>query len=161
MGRPAAGVAGIKLSGDDRVASMEVVEPDGDLLVVTEQGYGKRTPLTEYAPKGRATGGMATINQASLDKIGRIAVARIVQETDDITLITSGGIVLRLKVNQVSQSGRATRGVRLMDVPAGDRMASLARISAAELQKSGVADNGTVNGGNGENNVDQPRLMDI
>ncbi|MGA9398693.1 MAG: DNA gyrase subunit A [Anaerolineaceae bacterium] len=161
MGRPAAGVAGIKLSKDDRVASMEVVEAGGDLLVVTEQGYGKRTPLTEYAPKGRATGGMATINQASLDKIGRIAAARIVQETDDITLITSGGIVLRLKVTQVSQSGRATRGVRLMGVPTGDRMASLARISAAELQKSGVADNGSTNGEIVENNGDQPRLMDI
>jgi DNA gyrase subunit A len=158
MGRPAAGVAGIKLSGNDRVASMEVVEADGDLLVVTEQGYGKRTPLSEYAPKGRATGGMATINQASLEKIGRIAVARVVQKTDDITLITSGGIVLRLKVDQVSQSGRSTRGVRLMGVPTGDRMASLARISAAELQKSGVVDNGTANG---ETPGDQPRLIDV
>jgi DNA gyrase subunit A len=148
MGRPASGVAGIKLDPKDRVASMEVVEPDGDLLVVTEQGYGKRTPLTEYAPKGRATGGMATINQASLDKIGQIAAARVVQESDDITLITSGGIVLRLKVSQISQSGRATRGVRLMDVPAGDHMASLARISSVELKKSGVVveDNGNGNG---------------
>jgi DNA gyrase subunit A len=103
---------------------------------VTEQGYGKRTPLTEYAPKGRATGGMATINQSSLDKIGDIAAARIVQDNDDITLITSGGIVLRLKVSQVSQSGRATRGVKLMGVPAGDRMASLARISTVEIQKT-------------------------
>jgi DNA gyrase subunit A len=157
MGRQAAGVAGIKLSKEDRVASMEVVEPDGDLLVVTEQGYGKRTPLSEYSPKGRATGGMATINQSSLDKIGLIAAARVVQESDDITLITSGGIVLRLKVNQVSQSGRATRGVRLMGVPAGDRMASLARISMVELQKSGVAveaPNGNGNGKNGEVNGD-------
>jgi len=157
MGRQAAGVAGIKLDPKDRVASMEVVEPDGDLLVVTEQGYGKRTPLAEYAPKGRATGGMATISISSLDKIGNIAAARVVQESDDITLITSGGIVLRLKVSQVSQSGRATRGVRLMDVPGGDRMASLARISMIELQKSGVAiespdknTNGTVENGNGE-----------
>ena len=132
---------------------MEVVEPGGDLLVVTEQGYGKRTPLTEYAPKGRATGGMATINQSSLDKIGHIAAARVVQESDDITLITSGGIVLRLKVSQVSQSGRATRGVRLMNMPTGDRLASLARISMSELQKSGVTaepSNGNDAKGNGD-----------
>jgi DNA gyrase subunit A len=152
MGRPAAGVAGMKLSPQDRVASMEVVETGGDLLVLTEQGYGKRTPLTEYTPKGRATGGMATINQSSLEKIGKIAVARVVQESDDITLITSGGIVLRLKVNQVSQSGRSTRGVRLMNVPTGDRMVSLARISMSELQKSGVTaelSNGNDTNGNG------------
>jgi len=136
MGRQAAGVAGIKLAANDRVAAMEVVEEGGDLLVVTEQGYGKRTPLSEYAPKGRATGGMATINQSSLAKIGDIAAARVVQDNDDITLITSGGIVLRLKVSQVSQSGRATRGVKLMGVPAGDRMASLARISTIEIQKT-------------------------
>ncbi|MBN2257902.1 MAG: DNA gyrase subunit A [Anaerolineaceae bacterium] len=157
MGRPAAGVVGIKLASNDRIASMEVVEPGGDLLVVTEQGYGKRTPLTEYAPKGRATGGMATINQSSLDKIGQIAAARVVQDSDDITLITSGGIVLRLNVKQVSQSGRATRGIRLMDVPAGDHMASLARISTGELKRSGVVvdDNQNTNNGNGPNGNDQ------
>ncbi len=162
MGRQASGVAGIKLAPKDRVASMEVVEEGGDLLVVTEQGYGKRTPLAEYAPKGRATGGMTTINQSSLDKIGLIASARVVQESDDITLITSGGLVLRLKVTQVSQSGRATRGVRLMDVPTGDRMASLARISAVELQKSGVITensngngDGTSENGNSENSQEQ------
>ena len=137
---------------------MEVVEPGGDLLVVTEQGYGKRTPLTEYAPKGRATGGMATINQSSLEKIGHIAAARVVQESDDITLITSGGIVLRLKVSQVSQSGRATRGVKLMNMPAGDRLASLARISMAELQKSGITaepPNGNDKNGNGNGSTDE------
>jgi DNA gyrase subunit A len=162
MGRQASGVAGIKLAPKDRVASMEVVEEGGDLLVVTEQGYGKRTPLAEYAPKGRATGGMTTINQSSLDKIGLIASARVVQESDDITLITSGGLVLRLKVTQVSQSGRATRGVRLMDVPTGDRMASLARISAVELQKSGVITensngngDGTSENGNSEKSQEQ------
>ena len=162
MGRQASGVAGIKLAANDRVAAMEVVEEGGDLLVVTEQGYGKRTPLTEYTAKGRATGGMATINQSSLEKIGDIAAARIVQENDDITLITSGGIVLRLKVGQVSQSGRSTRGVKLMGVPAGDRMASLARISTVELQKtvaaadsqngtgSEKAENGKIEEDNGE-----------
>jgi DNA gyrase subunit A len=166
MGRQASGVAGIKLAPNDRVAAMEVVEEGGDLLVVTEQGYGKRTPLTEYSAKGRATGGMATINQSSLEKIGDIAAARVVQENDDITLITSGGIVLRLKVSQVSQSGRATRGVRLMGVPAGDRMASLARISTVELQKtvaaadsqngngSEKAENGKVHEDNGEDKED-------
>lgn len=128
MGRQAGGVAGIKLQGNDQVASMEVVEKDGYLLVVTEQGFGKRTALSEYAAKGRATGGMATINQGSLEKIGRVSVARVVQEEDEVTLITRSGMVLRLAVKGIPTSGRATRGMRLMDVILGDTVASVARI---------------------------------
>lgn len=135
MGRQAAGVAGIKLKEGDRLASMDVVEPEGQLLVVTEQGYGKRTNLTEYPPKGRATGGVATLDQKHLGKIGLIASARVVQEHDEVTFISSGGVVLRLKVKDITSSGRATRGFKVMDLGKEDMVASVARIASADLKK--------------------------
>jgi DNA gyrase subunit A len=138
MGRQAAGVAGIKLRPGDRLASMEVVEPEGMLLVVTEQGFGKRSKLEEYPVKGRATGGVATIDQKSLGKIGRIVGARVVQAGDEITIISSGGIMLRLKTTVISASGRSTRGFKLQDLGKGDTVASLARISAADMQQVDV-----------------------
>lgn len=133
MGRQAGGVLGIGLKADDRVASMEVVEENGYLVVVTEQGYGKRTALHEYPAKGRATGGVVTLDQKNLTKTGRIAVARVVQEEDELTLITTSGLVLRLKVREISKAGRATRGVKLIDLVKGTEVASLARIAAANL----------------------------
>jgi DNA gyrase subunit A len=131
MGRSAGGVTGIRLRPGDLVAGMEVVEPDADLLVVTEFGFGKRTPLKEYNPKGRGSHGSATINQSVLDKIGQIAAARVVTLKDDLTLISSNGVVLRLKMEKVTQSGRSTRGTHIMNLEKGDRVASLARIRLA------------------------------
>jgi DNA gyrase subunit A len=142
MGRSAGGVAGIKLTGQDKVASMEVIEPDGDLVLVTAQGYGKRTPLSEYPVKGRATGGVQTITKNAAEKIGPIMAARVVQESDDLTLISANGMVLRMKVKEVKQSGRATRGVHLMDVKDGDKVASIARVAMAELKRVGANTNG-------------------
>jgi len=142
MGRNAGGVAGIRLSGQDKVASMEVIEPDGSLVLVTTQGFGKRTPLSEYPSKGRATGGVQTISRSASDKIGIITAARVVQEADDLTLISANGLVLRMKVKDIRESGRATRGARLMDIAEGDKLASIARISAADLQKAGAVANG-------------------
>jgi DNA gyrase subunit A len=116
MGRGAAGVTAIKLGEDDHVASMEVVEPGGDLLVLTASGYGKRSPLKEYPVKGRATSGVQTIDQKALGKIGAIVAARVVQETDDLTIMSSGGVVLRAKVRDIAQTGRSTRGVLLINL---------------------------------------------
>jgi DNA gyrase subunit A len=121
---------------------MEVIEKDGDLLLLTTQGYGKRTALTEYPVKGRATGGVQTIARAAADKIGTITAARVVQDVDDLTIITANGMVLRTKVKDVKQAGRATRGVHLMDVKEGDRVVSIARIATAELKKVGANTNG-------------------
>ncbi len=136
MGRNAAGVTAIKLSKGDHVTSMEVVEPGGDLMVISSCGYGKRTPLTEYPVRGRATGGVKTINQSALSKIGLLTAARVVQETDDLTIISANGVVLRTKVKDISQSGRATRGVHLMEIQAGDTVASMARVAEAELRRT-------------------------
>jgi len=128
MGRQAAGMKAITLRGADRVASMEVVEPGGYLLVVTEQGYGKRTPLKSYTPKGRGSLGVYTIDYRSLPTIGKIVTARVVQSRDDITLISTAGIVLRLEVSTINPTGRTTRGVHVMGLDEGDSVASVARI---------------------------------
>ncbi len=135
MGRQAAGVSGIKLRPNDLLASMEVVEPNGKLLVVTEFGFGKRTKLEEYPPKGRATGGVATVDQKHLGKIGSIAAARVVQDEDEVTMISASGVLIRLKVKDLSIGGRATRGFRIMDLGKDDFVASVARIAAADLIK--------------------------
>ncbi len=134
MGRHAAGVMGIRLKAGDTVTAMDVVEPEGDLLVVTAQGYGKRTPLTEYPRKGRGTGGVRTIDAKALDTIGPIVAARVVQEEDDLTLISANGVVLRTKVKAIRRAGRATRGVRLMNLQTGDTVAAVARLAAALLR---------------------------
>jgi DNA gyrase subunit A len=138
MGRQAMGMIGIRLRRGDYVTSMEVVEPGGDLLVVTTQGYGKRTSLKEYPAKGRATGGVLTIDKKALKKVGVIASARVVQEADDLTIISANGVVIRTKVKDVSQAGRATRGVILMNVQDEDTVASLARIAEADLRRVGA-----------------------
>ncbi|MEJ2264679.1 MAG: DNA gyrase subunit A [Anaerolineales bacterium] len=138
MGRQAMGMIGIRVRKGDYVTSMEVVEPGGDLLVVTTLGYGKRTSLSEYPAKGRATGGVLTIDKKALRKVGVIASARVVQQADDLTIISANGVVIRTKVKDVSQAGRATRGVILMNVQDGDTVVSLARIAAADLRRVGA-----------------------
>ena len=138
MGRQAAGVQGIRLAKDDAVTSMDVVEKDGALLVVTTKGFGKQTPLVAYTAKGRATGGISTIDQKALDEIGKIAAARVVQKDDDLTIMTSNGVTLRLKVKNVKQAGRSTRGVHLIKPQEGDSVASVARTSAEDLKKVGA-----------------------
>ena len=111
-------------------------------MLVTTQGFGKRVSLTEYPAKGRATGGVQTISRDTADKIGIISAARVVQEADDLTIITASGMVLRTKVKDVKQAGRATRGVHLMEIKEGDRVVSIARIAAAELKKVGADSDG-------------------
>jgi DNA gyrase subunit A len=135
MGRQAAGVSGVKLRPNDLLASMEVVEPNGKLLIVTEFGFGKRTNLEEYPAKGRATGGVATVDQKHFGKIGLIAAARVVQDEDEVTMISASGVLIRLKVKDLSTGGRATRGFRIMDLDDDDYVASVARIPAADLIK--------------------------
>jgi len=140
-GRTAAGVTGIKLRGNDRVAGMEVAEPNGDLLVVTTKGYGKRTPLPAYGLKGRANYGVTTINKKVMDQIGTIKTARVVQEDDDLTIMSANGVVLRTKVKNIPQSGRTARGSRLIRLKAGDTVATMARISRADLRSVGADGN--------------------
>jgi DNA gyrase subunit A len=142
MGRQAAGVQAIRLHKEDSVTSMDVVEKDGSLLVITSGGFGKQTPLQAYAPKGRATGGISTIDQKALGEIGKIVAARVVQKADDLTIITANGVAIRIKNKDVRQAGRATKGVHLIKPQPGDSVASVARIAAEDLKKAGAQING-------------------
>jgi DNA gyrase subunit A len=129
MGRTARGVIGIRFKDGDLLTSMAVVEKGASLLVVTEKGFGKRTSLEEYRATSRGTQGIATINKDALDKIGKITSARVVQEGDQVTMISVGGLVIRLNVKDISASGRATRGVKLMNIEKNDKVASVARFT--------------------------------
>jgi DNA gyrase subunit A len=137
MGRPAGGVTGIRMAGKDCVTGMDVLEEGGQLLVITEKGFGKRTPLDQYMPKSRGSKGVSTIDKHNLDKIGPIAAARIVQPDDEISLISSNGVLIRMNVADISLMGRATRGVHVMDMVEGHTVASMARISAHMLTGEG------------------------
>jgi len=138
MGRAASGMNGISLAQGDHVASMEVLEEGGELVVITTGGYGKRTPLTDYPPKGRATGGVQTIDPKSLKSIGIIAAGRVVQPVDELTIISAGGVVLRTRVKDMKRGGRTTKCDLLISLEGEDYVASLARISTAELLRVGV-----------------------
>ena len=131
MGRTAAGVLAMDLREDDTVATFDVAEPDGDLLIITQNGYGKRTPLTEYPAHSRNTGGQWTLDHHRLDETGKIAAARVVQAADQITIITANGIALRTPVAAISQMSRMTRGVRIVTPDGGDTVAAMARLAAS------------------------------
>ena len=138
MGRTAAGVNGIRLAKGDQVTSMTKVQEGGSLLIVTTNGYGKQTPLKQYTPKGRATGGIATVDKKAIPIVGKITSARVVQQGDHLTLISAQGVAIRLKVKDVKVSGRSTRGVHLMRLHHGDYVASVARIATEDLKRVGA-----------------------
>jgi len=135
MGRSAAGVMAVKLDKRDRVAAMDVVRPKADLLVATEKGLGKRTPLKNYPLQSRYGKGVRTLDIKSLKETGKIVAARVVNEQDEVTLISAKGMVIRTQVKTISQQGRATRGVRVMRLKKGDSVASLARIDGKRKKK--------------------------
>ena len=133
MGRPAAGVRGIDLRPDDTVVAMGLAsrDTDCDLLVVTEQGYGKRSPLVEYPTQRRGGGGVATIKPG--ERLGPIVAAAITPDgMGEMILMSAGGQIIRQNVDAVSRQGRATQGVRLMRLNEGDTVVSLAFLGESE-----------------------------
>lgn len=143
MGRAAAGVLAMNLREEDGVATFDVVEPDGDLLIITQNGYGKRTPLAEYPSHNRNTGGQWTVDHRRLDETGRIVAARVVQPADQISIITANGIALRTPVSAISQMSRMTRGVRVVTPDNGDTVAAMARLAASvETGEEGAHEGG-------------------
>ena len=131
QGRAAAGVWAIKLGDGDFVTSMDVIEPGGELLIVTAQGWGKRTSLSDYPAKGRHTGGVITLPGKHLARTGPIVAARVVQPDDEVTLISAGGAALRLPVKSFPLMSRVARGqkVKALKLRSGDSVASVARLS--------------------------------
>jgi DNA gyrase subunit A len=130
MGRSAAGVNAIKLAADDRVCSAGVVGDDTEeLLVVTAKGYGKRTSLGEFATKGRYGQGVRCLG-GKPEQTGVISAARVVRPGDEVTLISTGGMVLRASVDDIPQMGRATRGSQVIELKPGDEVRSVAVVSS-------------------------------
>jgi DNA gyrase subunit A len=130
MGRTAYGVRGITLRDEDYVVAMEVVSPGGTLLTVTEHGFGKRTEIEEYRVQSR--GGVGVINIATSERNGQVVGIAYVQEGDELLLITQQGMILRMPTNDVRAIGRATQGVRLIDIEGEDRVVSVARLVEKE-----------------------------
>jgi DNA gyrase subunit A len=133
MGRTAYGVRGISLREGDAVVAMEVVTPGATLLSVSENGYGKRTGLDEYRVQSR--GGVGIINIHTTDRNGRVVGIAYVHDDDELMLITQQGKVLRMVARDIRTIGRATQGVRLIDMEPDDRVVSVARLAEREADE--------------------------
>ena len=130
MGRTAAGVRGARLREDDFIVGMAILEEDTTVLVITEKGYGKRTSIDEYAIKGRGGKGIKTANIT--EKNGKLVGLRTVKEDDDIMIITDTGVMIRFHAKDVSQTGRATLGVRLMRLDDDSKVSTMAVVDPEE-----------------------------
>lgn len=128
MGRVAAGVRAIKLEDGDEVVSMELVKPNQELLVVTKKGFGKRTRAKDYKIQVRGGKGLLTYDKAKFSKTGELVGAMIVDEKDDVLLINSDGIIIRVPAGDISRLGRATQGVKIMNVGEDVDIISIAKV---------------------------------
>lgn len=138
MGRTAAGVRGINLRDHDYVVGSDILKPDSEVLVISEKGYGKRTAASEYPVKGRGGKGIKTANIT--EKNGSLAGVTVVNGDEDIMLITSAGVMIRFDVDDVSQTGRATLGVRLIKVDDGAQVASITAVPKASEEDEESSD---------------------
>lgn len=126
-GRNARGVRGMKLGAGQQVISLLVADNENmAVLTATENGYGKRTPITEYTRHNRGTQGMIAINTNVRN--GKVVAAQLVESSDEIMLITTGGVMIRTRVSEIREMGRATQGVTLINLDAGEKLAGLERI---------------------------------
>jgi DNA gyrase subunit A len=139
MGRPASGVQGMRLRGGDEVIVVEIARDEADLLVVTENGWGKRTRVSDYPRKGR--GGLGVQTAKLVEGKGKLAGAHVVREGMQVMLISDGGTVIRIPVDGIKRSGRATQGVIVMRLREGEQVSSLALVAAADEEPT--AENGT------------------
>ncbi len=130
MGRSATGVKGITLSEGDEVIDMDIAYPDHEVMIVTAKGYGKRTPLSEYRQQSRGGKGIKTLTVT--EKNGPIVGLKMVTPQEDLMLVTNGGTVIRLNVDDISQQGRYTQGVKLISLREGEEVATVARVHIAD-----------------------------
>jgi DNA gyrase subunit A len=126
MGRTAHGVKGITLDKDDQVIGMDVVKKDGEVLTITSEGYGKRTNANDYRITGRGGKGVINIKPNSAEKIGFVIGIKIVKPGQELMLITSEGIVIRMEIDTISVTSRSTQGVKVMRTDAEDQVVALA-----------------------------------
>ncbi len=128
MGRAAGGVRAIKLEDDDEVVAMSLVKDEDELLVVTQNGFGKRTPIKEYKVQDRGGKGVLTYDKKKFAKTGELIGAMTVEEDDEILLINSDGIIIRIAAKDVSELSRATQGVKIMKVSEDANIISMAKV---------------------------------
>ncbi len=127
MGRTATGVKGVALQNDDEVVGMDIIEENQDVLIVTENGFGKRTTIDEYRIQSRGGKGIKTCNIT--DKNGELVSLKVVSDDDDLMIITNSGVVIRMHVNEISQTSRNTQGVRLIRVAEQEHVSTVARVN--------------------------------
>ena len=142
MGREAVGVRGIRLKDGDWVVGAEIAQPDADVLSITENGYGKRTPAADYIRGGEEPqhrGGSGMKNYNITDKTGSVAAVKVVQESDDVLVVSDDGVIIRMEAAGISVLGRATQGVRIMRLSEGARVISVALTDRAESEDAATA----------------------
>ena len=136
MGRGARGVRGMRLVAGQRVISMLVAaDEDQTVLTATEHGFGKRTPISEYTKHGRGTQGMIAI-QAS-ERNGKLVGAVLVNEHDELMLVSTGGVLIRTKVSQIREMGRSTQGVSLIHLDEGTTLAGIEKVLESDDENNG------------------------
>ena len=136
-GRDTSGVRGITMKGDTKVLGMEISNGRGDLFVITEHGYGKRTPVADYPEQNRGGQGVYTIQMT--EKKGNLAAMKTVGPQHELFIITEGATVIRVKTDEISKTGRATQGVKMMSVSDGDRVTAVARMTSAKKKAKAPA----------------------
>jgi DNA gyrase subunit A len=152
MGRQATGVRGMRLGDGQRVVCMLAANNESKgVLTATENGFGKRTPLAEYPRHGR--GGQGVISIQTSERNGNVVGAVLVDDNDEVMLISTGGVLIRTAVAQIREQGRSTQGVTLIALSEGEKLAGLERIEERDLGSNG---NGNGNGSNGEHAEDVP-----
>jgi DNA gyrase subunit A len=130
MGRDTSGVQGMRLRAGDEVIAVNIAADDADLLVVTENGYGKRTRVSEYPRKGR--GGMGVKTVQLTEARGKLVGSRVVRDGYQVMLISTGGTVIRMPVEDVKRLGRSTQGVIVMRLRGDERVSALAPVVETE-----------------------------
>ena len=143
MGREAVGVRGIRLKDGDWVVGAEIAQPDADVLSITENGYGKRTPAADYIRGGEEPqhrGGSGMKNYNITDKTGPVAAVKVVQDSDDVLVVSDDGVIIRMEAAGISELGRATQGVRIMRLSEGARVISVALTDRAESEDASAGE---------------------
>ena len=161
MGRDTSGVRGITLKGDAKMLGMEITNGNGDLFVITEKGYGKRTPISEYPEHKRGGQGVYTI--AMTAKKGNLAACRVVGPQHELMIVSGDGVIIRVKVKDISKLGRSTQGVKVMNLTDGDHVSAVARMVASKKkapkhdENQGMLDLASA----GARDADEPESIDI
>jgi DNA gyrase subunit A len=161
MGRLAGGVRAITLEKNDEVVAMELAEANEQLMVATKSGYGKRTSVKEYKVQARGGKGLLTYDKGKFEKTGELIGAMVVNENDEILLINSDGIIIRIRADEVSKLGRATQGVKIMRVAEDSNIISMAKVIRAEDSFEELEEAESISGDQIEDQADDQIELEI